>query len=94
MAFSTVTLARIFQTLPARSNDIPILKLGVFKNKYAIGAIVICLCLYSIVLIPGVRGIFNIPETFGWLQFGICLGLSIIAALIMDFSKFFKKAKV
>ena len=63
MAFSTVTLARIFQTLPARSNYIPVLKLGLFKNKYAIGAIVVCLCLYSIVLIPGVRGIFNIPET-------------------------------
>lgn len=93
MAFSTVTLARIFQTLPARSNYIPVLKLGIFKNKYAIGAIVVCLCLYSIVLIPGVRGIFNIPETFGWVQFGICLGFAIIAALIMDFTKFFIKIK-
>ena len=93
MAFSTVTLARIFQTLPARSNYIPVLKLGLFKNKYAIGAIVVCLCLYSIVLIPGVRGIFNIPETFGWLQFGICLGFSIIAALIMDLSKLLNKIK-
>ena len=93
MAFSTVTLARIFQTLPARSNYITVLKLGLFKNKYAIGAIVVCLCLYSIVLIPGVRGIFNIPETFGWLQFGICLGFSIIAALIMDLSKLLNKIK-
>ena len=93
MAFSTVTLARIFQTLPARSNYIPVLKLGLFKNKYAIGAIVVCLCLYFIVLIPGIRGIFNIPETFGWVQFGICLGLAIIAALIMDLAKFFNKIK-
>ena len=93
MAFSTVTLARIFQTLPARSNYMPVLKLGLFKNKYAIGAIVVCLCLYSIVLIPGVRGIFNIPETFGWVQFGICLGFSILAALIMDLTKFFNKIK-
>ena len=57
MAFSTVTLARIFQTLPARSNYEPVLKVGLFKNKYVIGAIIVCLCLYSIVLIPGVRGI-------------------------------------
>lgn len=32
MAFSTVTLARIFQTLPARSNYEPVLKVGLFKN--------------------------------------------------------------
>ena len=91
MAFSTVTLARIFQTLPARSNYVPILKLGLFKNMYVIGAIIICLCLYCIVLIPGVREIFNIPNTFGWVQFGICLGFALLAALVMDLSKFLKK---
>ncbi|WP_343009927.1 calcium-translocating P-type ATPase, PMCA-type [Clostridium celatum] len=91
MAFSTVTLARIFQTLPARSDYIPILKLGLFKNKYVIGAIGICLLLYCVVLIPGVRGIFAIPNTFGLLQFGICLGLELLSALIMDLIKFIIK---
>lgn len=91
MAFSTVTLARIFQTLPARSDYIPILKLGLFKNKYVIGAIGICLLLYCVVLIPGVRGIFAIPNTFGLLQFGICLGLALLSALIMDLIKFIIK---
>lgn len=91
MAFSTVTLARIFQTLPARSNYIPVLKLGVFKNKYVIGAIIICLALYCMVLIPGIRGIFNIPNTFGWIQFGICLGFAVLASIIMDISKLFKR---
>ena len=91
MAFSTVTLARIFQTLPARSNYEPVLKVGLFKNKYVIGAIIVCLCLYSIVLIPGVRGIFDIPDSFGLLQLGICLAFAIISALIMDISKLFKR---
>lgn len=91
MAFSTVTLARIFQTLPARSNYEPVLKVGLFKNKYIIGAIIVCLCLYSIVLIPGVRGIFDIPDSFGLLQLGICLAFAIISALIMDISKLFKR---
>ena len=91
MAFSTVTLARIFQTLPARSNYEPVLKIGLFKNKYVIGAIIVCLCLYSIVLIPGVRGIFDIPDSFGVLQLGICLCFAIISALIMDLSKLFKR---
>lgn len=91
MAFSTVTLARIFQTLPARSNYEQVLKVGLFKNKYVIGAIIVCLCLYSIVLIPGVRGIFDIPDSFGLLQLGICLAFAIISALIMDISKLFKR---
>lgn len=91
MAFSTVTLARIFQTLPARSNYEPVLKVGLFKNKYVICAIIVCLCLYSIVLIPGVRGIFDIPDSFGLLQLGICLAFAIISALIMDISKLFKR---
>ena len=91
MAFSTVTLARIFQTLPARSNYEPVLKVGLFKNKYVIGAIIVCLCLYSIVLIPGVRGIFDIPDSFGLLQLGICLAFAIISALSMDISKLFKR---
>ena len=93
MAFSTVTLARIFQTLPARSNNINIIKLGIFKNKYVIGAIGVCLLLYCIVLIPGVRGIFSIPNTFRLTQLGICLGLALISSIIMDLSKFVKKVK-
>ncbi len=93
MAFSTVTIARIFQTLPARSDKVTALKLGVFKNIYAIGAIIICLLLYYIVLIPGVRSIFDIPNEFGMFNFLICLGFGLLAALIMEVSKLFNKTK-
>lgn len=92
MAFSTVTLARIFQTLPARSDNIPILKLGLFNNKYVIEAIAVCLSLYCIVLIPGVRGVFDIPNSFKIVQFGVCLGFALLAALSMDLIKVFRKA--
>lgn len=90
MAFSTVTLARIFQTLPARSNRITVFKLGLFKNLYVIGAMIICLCLYCLVLIPGLRDIFNIPNNFRLYEFGICILLAIVSALIMDLSKLAK----
>ncbi len=93
MAFSTVTIARIFQTLPARSDKVTALKLGVFKNIYAIGAIIICLLLYCIVLIPGVRSIFDIPNEFGMFNFLICLGFGLLSALIMEVSKLFNKTK-
>lgn len=90
MAFSTVTLARIFQTLPARSNNATIFRLGVFKNLYVIGAMVICLCLYSLVLLPGMREVFNIPNNFGLYQFGICILLALFSMLLIDLSKIFK----
>lgn len=93
MAFSTVTIARIFQTLPARSDKVTAFKLGVFKNIYAIGAIIICLLLYCIVLIPGVRSIFDIPNEFGMFNFLICLGFGLLSALIMEVSKLFNKTK-
>lgn len=93
MAFSTVTLARILQTIPARSNNTISFKLGFFKNRYVILAIIICLAIYGIVLIPGIRGIFNIPDQFMMIQLLTCLGLAVISTLIMDFSKLFKSAR-
>ncbi|MDU4891947.1 MAG: calcium-translocating P-type ATPase, PMCA-type [Clostridium sp.] len=92
MAFSTVTLARIFQTLPARSNNINVFKLGFFKNRYVLIAILITLALYGIVLVPGIREIFNIPDTFMMKQLLICLGLALTSTVIMELSKFFKRA--
>lgn len=92
MAFSTVTLARIFQTLPARSNHVNIFKLGFFKNRYVLIAILICLALYGIVLVPGIREIFNIPNEFMMTQLLICAGLALISTVVMELSKFFKKA--
>ncbi|WP_272865225.1 cation transporting ATPase C-terminal domain-containing protein [Clostridioides difficile] len=47
MAFSTLILARIMQTLPAGSNNQTVIKVGFFSNKYVIGAVIVCLGLYS-----------------------------------------------
>ena len=93
MAFSTITLARIFQTLPARSNYINTISLGITKNLYVLGAIAICSSLYLLVLLPGIRDVFDISNNFGVLQLVICLCLAIISALIMDFIKVFKRIK-
>ena len=91
MAFSTVTLSRIFQTLPARSNYTPAYKLGLTKNKYVLGAIGVCLVLFCIVLVLPIRTIFDIPASYGMQEFGISIGLALLSALIMEISKYFKK---
>ncbi|MEF9991064.1 MAG: cation-translocating P-type ATPase [Peptostreptococcaceae bacterium] len=90
MAFSTLIIARILQTLPARSNDQTLISLGFFTNKYVIGSVVVCFLLYSITLVPGVREIFSIPNSFDITQLGICLGLALVSTVVMEIAKVFK----
>ena len=90
MAFSTITLSRIFQTLPARSNEYTLKEIGVFSNMYVIYAIIACLLIYGLTLLPFMRPIFDIPLEFGIYQLGICVLLAIISTLIMEIIKFRK----
>ncbi|MGL5692927.1 MAG: cation transporting ATPase C-terminal domain-containing protein, partial [Peptostreptococcaceae bacterium] len=91
MAFSTLIIARILQTLPARSNENTLFQLGVFSNKYAIGSVVVCFLLYGITLIPGIRSLFSIPMEFGIKQLAVCFGLALISTTIMELSKLVKR---
>src|SRR5699024_10549273 len=64
MAFLTLTLSRILQTFPSRSNIQTIFKLGFNTNKYTLGAVGICLTMLFITLLPFMREIFAIPISF------------------------------
>ena len=90
MAFITITLSRIIQTFAARSNSETILSLGVTSNKYALGAVIICLGMLSLTFLPFMRGIFAIPLTFELKNLGVCLALAITAVGCMESSKFIK----
>ena len=90
MAFITITLSRIIQTFAARSNSETIFSLGLTSNKYALGAVVICLGMLSLTFLPFMRGIFAIPMTFEIRNLGVCLALAITAVGCMESSKFVK----
>ncbi|WP_211746801.1 cation-translocating P-type ATPase [Paenibacillus sp. Marseille-Q4541] len=90
MAFTTLILARTLQTFAARSSQQTIFQVGIFSNKYVIGAVLVCFVLYSITLIPAIRGIFSIPATFGWNEFLIAGGLALGSVLLMEVFKFFR----
>lgn len=91
MAFSTITLSRIIQTFAARSNIETILSLGFTSNKYSLGAVIVCLGMFSITLLPFMRGIFAIPLAFNLQNLAICFGLAIFATICMEITKLFKK---
>lgn len=91
MAFSTITLSRIIQTFAARSNSETILSLGFTSNKYSLGAVIVCLAMFSTTLLPFMRGIFAIPLTFNLQNLAICFGLAISATICMEITKLFKR---
>ena len=91
MAFSTITLSRIIQTFAARSNSETICSLGFTSNKYALGAVIVCLAMFSTTLLPFMRGIFAIPSVFEIQNLSICFGLAVLATICMEISKLFKR---
>ena len=92
MAFATLTLSRIIQTFASRSNTETIFKLGFTSNKYALGAVVICLGMFGITLLPFMRDIFAMPMSFELTSLVTCFGLAIVASLLMEASKFIKNS--
>ncbi|WP_058993079.1 cation-translocating P-type ATPase [Sarcina ventriculi] len=93
MAFSTILLARIFQTIAARSDHYTSIELGFFSNKYVFGAMGVTFIIYLLILLPGVRSILSIPYEFNIEMFFICLGLSILAMIIMEIEKLILRRK-
>ena len=91
MAFSTITLSRIIQTFAARSNSETICSLGFTSNKYALGAVIVCLAMFSTTLLPFMRGIFAIPSVFEIQNLAICFGLAVLATICIEISKLFKR---
>lgn len=87
MAFTTLILSRTLQTFSARSNVQSLFAVGLFSNKYVIGAVTVCFLLYGLTLLPFLREIFYIPTTFGFNQWIIAAGLSLGAVIVMEIVK-------
>lgn len=61
MAFVVLSVSQLFYTLSVRHNKKSIFKIGIFKNKYLIGAIVIGIFLQNIVIsVPFLADVFKV----------------------------------
>lgn len=87
MAFTTLILSRTLQTFAARSNTQTSIQAGFFGNRYVIGAVLLGFLFYGITVLPGVRDIFDIPAEFGWNQWLIATGLSLLSVVLMEVIK-------
>lgn len=87
LAFTTLLLSRTFQTFACRSDFQNPFKLGFFSNKYVIWAVVICLALFGVVMVPFIRPIFAVPAVYSMRDFAVSIGLAIASIICMEITK-------
>jgi Ca2+-transporting ATPase len=89
MAFVTLSCSELLRAYTARSEYYPLLKIGMFRNKfmnYAILSSVIMIML--VVYTPFLQTIFN-TQPLGWLQWSEVLPLLIVPSLAAELTKVF-----
>ncbi|MCD6285831.1 MAG: cation transporting ATPase C-terminal domain-containing protein, partial [Anaerolineae bacterium] len=87
MSFVTLILSELFRAYTSRSERYPLIKLGVFTNKYmqyAVGFSVFLLLLVIYIPVPSVREIFNTTplNLVEWLVMAPLILLPSVAAEI------------
>ncbi|SFE50025.1 cation-translocating P-type ATPase [Peptostreptococcus sp. D1] len=91
MAFTTLLLSRTFQTFACRSDFNTFFSIGFFTNKYVLMAVLVCLVLLGVVLLPSVRPIFMIPAEFSMINLLTSLGLALASVVCMEAVKIIRK---
>ena len=87
MAFVTLSCSELMRAYTARSEYYPLLKIGMFRNKFMNYAILSSLILIMLVVyIPFLQTIFN-TQPLGWLQWSEILPLLIVPSLAAEFTK-------
>ena len=87
MAFVTLSFSELLRAFTARSERVPILKVGLFNNKVMNYAILSSLALLlAVIYIPFLQGIFN-TVPLGWLQWEIILPLLLGPSIAAELTK-------
>lgn len=90
MAFSTLCLARLFHGFNCRSNE-PILRVGLFSNKFSIYAFLVGFALLNaILLLPVLHGLFSVT-TITLEQLLTIYGLAFVPTIFIQIGKYIRK---
>ncbi len=91
MAFMTLSTSELFRAFTARSERYPLLKIGLFSNKYMLYAIVSSLVLLLAVLyVPFLRQVFNTVR-LDVEQWAVMLPLIFVPAIAAEVTKSFMR---
>ncbi|WP_405111952.1 calcium-translocating P-type ATPase, SERCA-type [Paenibacillus sp. FSL K6-1217] len=87
MAFATLGLLQLTHAFNVRSNTRSLFQIGVFSNRYMLGASVISgLLLVLVILIPGLNAWFGVEHLNG-LQWGLVCGAALSIVVIVELVK-------
>lgn len=90
MAFSTLSLARLFHGFNCRSKH-SIFELGFRRNWYSLGAFCIgVLLLGTVLVIPALHGIFEVAPMFSTL-YGLMFSMAVIPTILIQIYKRIKE---
>lgn len=86
MAFASLSILELVHSLNVRTEQ-SIFKIGIFKNVYLTGAILLGIFLQVIVItIPQICDVFKVAE-LNFVQWGIVAGISILPLIIVELQK-------
>jgi Ca2+-transporting ATPase len=90
MAFVTLSFSELLRAFTARSENYPLLRVGVFSNRWMVVAVLTSLALLAgVVYIPFLQPIFN-TVPLGWLEWEIVLPLLLVPAVVAELTKFIR----
>lgn len=89
MAFVTLSVSELLRAYTARSEYYPLLKIGLFNNRWMNLAVLSSLVLIlAVVYIPFLQNVFG-TEALGWPQWADILPLIIIPSVVAELTKVF-----
>jgi Ca2+-transporting ATPase len=93
MAFVTLTLCELLRAFTVRSERLSIFQIGLFSNRYMVGAVLLSLVLLmAVVFVPALQPIFN-THALSWTEWEIVIGLALIPAVSEEITKWFLRRR-
>lgn len=92
MSFVVLAASQLFYSLSMRSSTKSIFKIGLFSNKFLIGAIIVGILLQLVVItVPALANAFGV-HSLSLVEWGIVIGFALIPLIVNEIIKAFSRA--
>ena len=93
MAFVTLSLCELLRAFTVRSERLSIFQIGLFSNRYMLGAVLLSLALLlAVVFVPALQPIFN-THALSWTEWQIVIGLALVPAVSEEITKWIMRRR-
>jgi len=87
MAFVTLSVSELFRAFTARSEYFPLMKIGLFTNRWMnLGVLSSLVLIMAVVYVPFLQVIFG-TEALGWAQWAEIIPLLLVPSIVAEITK-------